>query len=230
MLSRPWVSASIILKHSSLAHESFIEQYATDEDFMDAYETLTHGTQVEDLDYHVHNKLLYHLGKLCIPKGERAHIIREAHTSLIAGHFGVGKIVAQLQRYCYWPRMTESVSKYIKGCVMCSTSKPSNRKLGLYTLVLVPSRPWESISMDFVGGLPMSRKGHDYLYVVVDRFNKMCILMPCVKQVTTKKTTHMFFQNVWVHFGLPTSIISDRDSRFLGDFWSTLWGLMDTKL
>ena len=107
---------------------------------------------MEDLDYHVHNKLLYHLGKLCIPKGERAHIIREAHTSLIVGHFGVGKTIAQLQRYCYWPRMIESVSKYIKGCVMCLTSKPSNRKLGLYTTLLVPSHPWESISMDFVGG------------------------------------------------------------------------------
>jgi hypothetical protein len=46
----------------------------------------------------------------------------------------------------------------------------------------VPSRPWESVSMDFVGGLPMSRKGHDYLYVVVDRFRKMCVLMPCKKQ------------------------------------------------
>ena len=76
---------------------------------------------------------------------------------------------------------------------MCSTSKPSNRKLGLYTPLQIPSRPWESISMDFVGGFPMSRKGHDYLYVVVDRFSKMCILMPFVKQVTTEKATHMFF-------------------------------------
>ena len=113
---------------------------------------------------------------------------------------------------------------------MCLTSKPSNRKLGLYTPLPAPSRPWESISMDFVGGFPMSRKGHDYLYVVVDRFSKMCILMPCVKQVTVENTAHMFFQNVWVHFGLPTSIISDRDSRFLGEFWSTLWGIMDTKI
>ncbi len=42
--------------------------------------------------------------------------------------------------------------------------------------------------------------------------------------------TQMFFQNVWVHFGLPKSIISDRDSRFIGSFWSSLWALMDTKL
>jgi hypothetical protein len=40
----------------------------------------------------------------------------------------------------------------------------------------------------------------------------------------------MFFQNVWVHFGLPTSIISDRDSQFVKKFWSSLWELMDTKV
>jgi hypothetical protein len=44
----------------------------------------------------------------------------------------------------------------------------------------------------------MSKKNHDYLYVVVDSFNKMCILMPCKKQVTTEQTTQMFFQHVWV--------------------------------
>jgi hypothetical protein len=84
--------------------------------------------------------------------------------------------------------------------------------------------------MDFVGGLPMSRQNHDYIYVVVDRFRKMCILMPCMKQVTTKQMAQMFFQNVWVHFGLPKSIISDRDSRFLRSFWLSLWALMDIKL
>ena len=89
--------------------------------------------------------------------------------------------MANLQRYCYWPKMNESVSRYVRGCSLCATSKPSNQKLGLYTPLPVPSRPWESISMDFVGGLPMSRQNHDYLYVVVDRFRKMCILMPCKK-------------------------------------------------
>ena len=41
----------------------------------------------------------------------------------------------------------------------------------------------------------------------------MCILMPCTKQVTAKQMAQMFFQNVWVHFGLPKSIIYDRDSQ-----------------
>ena len=71
---------------------------------------------------------------------------------------------------------------------------------------------------------------HDYLYVVVDRFRKMCILMPCKKTITAEQTAELFFHHVWIHFGLPTSIISDRDSRFVGNFWSSLWEMMDTKL
>ena len=126
--------------------------------------------------------------------------------------------------------MKEIVTKYVKGCVTCSTCKPTNRKLGLYSPLPVPSHPWESISMDFVGGLPMTKGGHDYLYVVVDRFSKMCILMPCKKNITTEQTVNLFFQHVWFHFGLPTSIVSDRDTRFLGDFWTSSWRTMDTKL
>jgi len=84
--------------------------------------------------------------------------------------------------------------------------------------------------MDFVGGLTLSRKGHDYLYLVVDRCRKMCILMPCKNKITIEQTAQIFFQNVWVHFGLPNSIVSDRGSQFIGNFWSSLWNLMDTKL
>lgn len=76
----------------------------------------------------------------------------------------------------------------------------------------------------------MSRKGHDYLYVVMDHFSKMFILMPCKKQVTTKQTAYLFFQHVWVLFGLPTSIVSTRDFHFLGELWTSLWRMMDTKI
>ena len=128
---------------------------------------------------------------------------------MIVEYLGVGKMVANLQRSFYWPRMIDSLSRFIRGCSLCATSKPSNSKFGLYTPLAVPSHPWESISMDFVGGPLMSRKGHDYLYVLVDRFRKMCILMSCKKTITAEQTTNLLFRNVWVHFGLPTSIVSD---------------------
>jgi len=58
--------------------------------------------------------------------------------------------------------------------MLCCTNKPSNSKNGLYHPLPIPTHPWESISMDFVGDLLTRKKGHDYLFVVVDRVNKMC--------------------------------------------------------
>ena len=113
---------------------------------------------------------------------------------------------------------------------MCSSSKLNNSKLGLYTPLPINSHPLESIYMDFIGVLSMSWKGHDYLYVVVDHSKKMCALLLCKKHVTIEQTTNMFFQNVWVHFGLRTSIIYHRYSLFSRNFWSSVLKLMDTKL
>ena len=48
------------------------------------------------VNYHIHDGLRYRLDKLCVPKGEQLQLIREAHTSKVAGHFGVGKTVANL--------------------------------------------------------------------------------------------------------------------------------------
>jgi hypothetical protein len=84
--------------------------------------------------------------------------------------------------------------------------------------------------MDFMGGFRTTRKRCDYLFVVVDRFNKMCIVVPFINNIKGKEVENMFFEQVWVLFGLPRSIISNRDTRFLSAFWTTLWEKMDTKL
>jgi hypothetical protein len=126
--------------------------------------------------------------------------------------------------------MKEYVPRYIRGCIRCCTNKPNNKKKGLYHPLPVPTQPWESISMDFLGGLPKTRKGHVYLFVVVNRFIKMYIFVPCKNTITGQESTNNFFEQVWVHYGIPRSIISYRDTRFLSAFWTTLWENMDTKL
>jgi len=67
MLSMPIASASTLLKHTIVLHESYIQKYALDNDFQDVYAILSQGNQVEELDYHLHDILLYRLGKLYIP-------------------------------------------------------------------------------------------------------------------------------------------------------------------
>jgi hypothetical protein len=100
----------------------------------------------------------------------------------------------------------------------------------MYTPLPTPDRPWESISMDYMSGLPSTKTGNDCDFVVVDFFSKMAILVACKKSIIVEATAKLFFERVWVHFGIPQNIVSDRDSRFLSTFWSILWSLLDTKL
>ena len=84
--------------------------------------------------------------------------------------------------------------------------------------------------MHYMSGLPSTKHGNDCVFVVVDRFSKMAIMVACKKNITTEATAKIFFERVWVHFGIPQSIILDRDSRFLSTFWSSLWSILYTKL
>jgi hypothetical protein len=126
--------------------------------------------------------------------------------------------------------MKEDVAQYTRGCILCCANKPSNKNQGLNHPLLIPTRPWEIISMDFVGTLLTIRKGHDYLFVVVENFNKMFIIMPCKKTTKGQEATNIFFEHIWLHFRIPRSIISNMDTIFLTRFWTTLWENMDTML
>jgi hypothetical protein len=148
----------------------------------------------------------------------------------VAGHFGVENIVAMLQKHFYWLKLRQEVNKYIRSCTACVIAKPTTKKQGMYTPLPTPERPRESISMDYMSGLPSTKWGNDYFFVVVDRFSKMVILVSCKKSITTKATAKLFFERVWVHFGIPKSIVLDQDSQFLNTFCSSLWSLLDTNL
>jgi hypothetical protein len=84
--------------------------------------------------------------------------------------------------------------------------------------------------MDFVGGSTTIRMVHNYLFVLVDMFNDMCFLMPCKNTIKEQEETNMFFELVWMNFGIPQRIILEKDTKFIRSFWTTLWEKMDTKL
>lgn len=88
----------------------------------------------------------------------------------------------------------------------------------MYALTL-PNAPWTDISMDFVLGLPRTRRGRDSIFVVVGRFSKMAHFV-----------ADLFFRDVMRLHGVPKTVVSDRDSKFLSQFWKVLWVKLGTKL
>jgi len=190
--------------------------HKSDLEFGHTYQTLLEGHHVTY--FHLQDALLCHLGHLCVPSSKHAKMIWQAHYSRAVGNFKVEKIVAVLQKYFYWLNLQQDVGKYIRSCTAFAINKSTIKKQGLYTLLPTPSRPWESISMDYMLDLHSTKHGNYCVFLVVDRFSKMAIMVACKKNITVEATAKLFFEWVWVHFGIPQSIISDRDSRFLSPF------------
>jgi hypothetical protein len=136
------------------------------------------------LDYTIRDGWLYKLNFLCVPHSEDyLFLIREVHTSSYRGHFGTKKTIQHLQHQFHWPSMQPQVEKFIRACALCSQSKPSNRKHGLYQPLSASFSP--SIQ-SFLSGVPTTQKKHDNLVVVC--FRKLALFIPCTKTTTAAKT------------------------------------------
>ena len=84
--------------------------------------------------------------------------------------------------------------------------------------------------MDFVLRLPHTFRKHDLILVVVDHFSKMAYFLPCSKTFDASKIAKLYFDEIVKIYGLPKTVVFDRDVRFMSYFWKTLCHLVGTKL
>ncbi|CAA0834158.1 Unknown protein [Striga hermonthica] len=140
------------------------------------------------------------------------------------------RTVALLETNYFWPQLKDDVETYVRTCLVCQKHKIENRHpAGLLEPLPTPAGPWDSITLDFISSLPQS-EGYGSIMVVVDRFTKYGTFIPCSKDCTAEEAAREIFKNVVKHWGLPRSIIRNRDPRFTWRLWTELFKLLGTEL
>ncbi|SJL06241.1 uncharacterized protein ARMOST_09577 [Armillaria ostoyae] len=125
--------------------------------------------------------ILYYDHRVYVPchTALRGEIIAQSHDHVTARHPGVAKTKELVLREYWWPKMKKDIETYVAGCETCQRTKTSTQaKSAPLHPNAIPTEPWTHISVDMVIGLPNSN-GHDALLVIVDRFSKAIILVPC---------------------------------------------------
>jgi hypothetical protein len=201
--------------------------YIGDTNFKEAYEFWENPLMRDRspwMKYLIQEGLLFTGNQLCIPKcSMRDNLLNEKHSGELVGHFGHDKTYAQLSSSYYWPGMRFFVKNFVDKCRIFQYAKGRKKNTGLYQPLPISNRPWDAISMDFFGGLQITQRGNDSIFVVVDRFSKMTHFIPCHKTSDATHIAKLFFKEIVRLHGFPRSIVSYRDTKFVGHFWRTLW-------
>ncbi|GMF14672.1 unnamed protein product [Phytophthora lilii] len=210
---------------------AFQKAYGQDPDFMHLWKS---GRTSED--YEVVHGLVYlksgdSLRRLCVPNNRKLwlDVIHNAHDAAIMAHPGIRRTQLAAAQWYFWPNMDLDIKAYVQSCESCMRYKSSTgRKTGKLQPVPVPAACWEVTSTDFITHLPVS-DGFDAIMVVVDKLSKRPVYIPTHTTATAEDTAKLFFNNVIRHYGIPSTIISDRDQKFTSKFWTALVSLTKIK-
>jgi hypothetical protein len=124
--------------------------------------------------------------RIYVPRDEqlRQEIIQEHHDDRAAGYPGRYKTQELITRNYWWPMISRDIKSYVDA------------PLHLHS---IPTTPWEKISVDLVGPLPMSN-GHNMIMVVVDWLTKAMVAIPTMSTITMDEVARLFWnlESVWI--------------------------------
>ena len=101
---------------------------------------------------------------------------------------------------------------------------------GLLQPLEIPSWKWDQVSMDFIDGLPRTRRGNDSIWVIVDRLTKSAHFIPVKATRTASSLATTYMREIVRLHGVPSCIVCDRDPLFTSKFWAAFQEALGTKL
>ena len=153
----------------------------------------------------------------------RTQVLSRYHELPAAGHQGEARTLKKIQRLYYWPGLLDDVKSFTSSCETCQRQATRNHNLdGLLHPLPIPEDRFQCLSIDWFF-LPTSTSGFDAVMVVIDRLTKLLVTIPCRSTDDAPSAAKLFLQGWYARgMGLPTQITSDRDPKFLSQFWSEL--------
>ncbi|MBW0516289.1 hypothetical protein O181_056004 [Austropuccinia psidii MF-1] len=159
-------------------------------------------------------------------------ILLECKDNIYSGYLSEGRTMEIIKTRAWWPSWTKDVIEYCHSCdKFQKANKATGKRFGLTIYIEEPSSLLEVVHMDWVTALPPGGDKHsNACIVIVDRYSKTPIFLPCHKDDTDMDTALFIWNRVISHTGLFKNIISDRDPKFTLALWTNLHKHLGIKL
>ena len=180
---------------------------------------------------HLDGSLQYR-GRVVVPQSEdlRKKILREFYCSHFSVHPGVTKMYHDLRRQYYRNGMKKHVEDFVQQYITCQQVKAEHQRLaGLLQPLKVVKWKWEYVKMNVVTYLPRTSRGHDAVWVIVDRLTKSAHFLAMRMTFTLEEFCRLYVREIVRLHGVSVSIVSDRDPRFVALFWESFQRAMGTQ-
>jgi len=172
-------------------------------------------------------------GRVCVPDDVEVKrlILKEWHKSRLSLHPDMTKMYQDLKKSFWWQGMKKNVSQFVSACLTCQKAKVGHQRPdGILQPLEIPVWKWNSISIDFVTHLPQTFRGHDTIWVIVDRLTKSAHFLAMNLRMSMVKLAQLYIKEIVRLHGVPSSIFLNRDPRFTSRFWQTWQSAFESKL
>jgi hypothetical protein len=155
-------------------------------------------------------------------------MLQYAHEDYQGGHQGVTRTFEKLRTEFYWYRMYAAVAIYVKECVECASGKGRPPNPGPSPGNILPRRPFEVVSMDFVTHMPKSQRVNTFLRLWQDSFSGYVMCQP-MSSTTAQDVADAYEERVFQRFGASSLLRHDKDPRFVSEVFTRFRDLLGSR-
>ena len=163
---------------------------------------------------------------LVVPSSMKEEILKSHHDLPSSGHQGVSRTKFRIRERFYWYGMGKDISTYVSTCSVCSKNKKTG-KYGKFPMQeYQASAPMERVHLDFLGPLPKTAQGNEYVLVMVDQFTKWVECVPLNTQ-TAAETAKAAVDHFFSRFGYPFQVFTDQGRNFESKLFAKLCEILE---
>ena len=150
--------------------------------------------------------------RIYLPFSLRESLLKQMHRGPQSSHFGIRTSYERIRNNYFWPNMKLDCEKYCSSCGECTKTKRAEHFSDTLLQPILASKPFEIWGIDFVGPLPRTARGMQYILVLTDYFSKWPEAIPTRDQ--TAETVVKKLVELFARFGVPKNLISDKGPAF----------------